>query len=140
MGNGSNAKSMEEELTFLPMETLTQENTRMESPMGQVLTLGNQEAYMKEIFMKVLSMEKESGGRIKTISLLISMRVLIVLTKNMDMESLLGSQAISTKATITWMKEMDMEKCSSQMVLFIKVIGQEEFKQGMLKWLCLMGL
>ena len=138
MGNGSNAKSMEEELTFLPMETLTQENTRMESPMGQVLTLGNQEAYMKEIFMKVLSMEKESGGRIKTISLLISMKVLIVLTKNMDMESLLGSQAISTKATITWMKEMDMEKCSSQMVLFIKVIGQEEFKQGMLKWLCLM--
>lgn len=139
MGNGSNAKSMEEELTFLPMETLTQENTRMESPMGQVLTLGNQEAYMKEIFMKVLSMEKESGGRIKTISLLISMKVLIVLTKNMDMENLLGSQAISTKATITWMKEMDMEKCSSQMVLFIKVIGQEEFKQGMLKWLCLMG-
>lgn len=82
-------------------------------------------------------MAKVYGVKIKMILLLINTLVSTRTIKRMAMGNSIGHQATTIKAIIRMMKEMDMARCISLMVQFIKVIGAGVCKQGKLLWYCL---
>jgi hypothetical protein len=53
--------------------------------------------------------------------------------RSMDKGSLYGHQAIHTKGIINMMRDMVMEKCTSQMVQCTRAIGTEGFSVDKLK-------
>jgi hypothetical protein len=73
-------------------------------------------------------MVKALGGKTKTILSAIVTWDLTRMIESMDTESSFGSQATSTKVTTSTMRGTAMVKCISQMVLFIRGIGQEVFR------------
>lgn len=78
-------------------------------------------------------MVKEFGEKTHWILLAIDMKVVISMIRNMVMVSLFGHLGILIKGTTNMMKDMDMEKCISQMELFTKAIGIEASNADKLK-------
>ena len=56
------------------------------------------------------------------------------MTKNLDMEYLLGAAGIFAKEITKMIVEMDMDKCIGQMVVITKVSGRMEFNMELGKY------
>jgi hypothetical protein len=133
MENGVNAKSLVEEQIFSQMEINTSANIRTVNQTVKAYIHGILEVNMKENSKMDLKMAKVFGGKIKMTSQVINTQVCIFKTRNMVKENLLGNLEIYIKAIIIKMREMAMVKCTLQMALYIKEIGQEACKQAKLQ-------
>jgi hypothetical protein len=133
MENGVNAKSLVEEQIFSQMEINTLANIKTVNQTAKVHIHGILEVNMKENLKMDLKMAKVFGGKIKMTSQVINTQVCTFKTRNMVKENLLGNREIYIKAIIIQMREMDMEKCTLQMELYIKAIGQEVCKLAKLQ-------
>jgi hypothetical protein len=90
--------------------------------MGLDSTLGQMEMFTQVSFTKVRKTVKGLGREVDR-KILINTRVSTRKTKNMDMESSNGSQAVNTKATMFKTKRKDLEKCTGLMEVYLRDFG-----------------
>lgn len=94
---------------------------------------GKMEVYTWVNLWKAKNTEKVNGAKYKTSKIVTTMMANINMIKRTVTESLLGTVEIYTRETIKMMKEMDMERCSGLMALFIKVNGRKVFSMEWVK-------